>query len=381
MQSTLPLSARTPALQVLRLIMKTVLLNQADLQPVTPPAAPRVGAQRVLPPYLAEMGYEIKYHLARVEPWLRNGWKIVARRPEFYPPGSVVEAPQFLAACDAIMDQHAVFGAGAGIFAANDDNHPARLEVTPGMDAESIEVSLKLNGLQKLTREAVAEIRLRQQFLYWLDYEGRPLTDYDRNLFAFSETCVAEVDLRRAEGLRPSYLPAAFESPPEPTAPHVGVQIRAVKQLSVGRNSDPAWMAAAAAEIGAQLGLPVLVYGHPDGCVIPEGLNASWRPAQGGQGHLARELGYLKSCRLMLGPDSGWTDLMAWLGIPVLLEKLEYSTAFEDLRGSFQPRIALVDHAAPLGPQVDALMASAFCLPTSDPAKAAQAKAMFPWGY
>jgi len=42
-----------------------------------------------------------------------------------------------------------------------------------------------------------------------------------------------------------------------------------MKQLERKRNSDPEWMAATAQAIGAHLGLPVIAYGHPDGCVIP----------------------------------------------------------------------------------------------------------------
>ncbi len=240
---------------------------------------------------------------------------------------------------------------------------------------------MKLSGLNKINREANAEIRLRQLFLDWLDYDGRPLTDYDRNIFAFSETCVAETDIRRAESLRPSYLPTAFEAPPERMVPHVGLQIRAVKQLVVTRNSDPAWMCATAAAVGAHLGLPVIAYGRPEGCTIPVGMQTTWREAEGGRGHLARELGYLRSCRVMLGPDSGWTDLMAWLGVPVLLEKLNYPYAFEELRDSFQPRITLVDRLAPIEPQVDALLNSTHCLPTTDPRKGGLSKSLFPWDY
>jgi len=376
-----PLSAnlRTPAQQVIRMILKTVLLNKEDPEVGPSPAEPRIGVRRVLPPYLGEMGYEVKYHLARVEPWLRNGWKILARRPDFYPPGTVVDAPEFFEALDQILDEHVIVGAGAGIFAP--PSPLADLDIIPRLEGQTIEVQLRLTDLNKITREAITEIRLRRLFLDWLDYDGRPLTDYDRNIFAFSETCVAETDIRRSEGLRPSYLPPAFETPPEPIGPHVGFQIRAVKHLSRHRNSDPDWMCATAAAIGAHLGLPVIAYGRPDGCIIPEGIQTTWREADGGQGHLARELGYLKSCRLMLGPDSGWSDLMAWLGIPVLLEMLGFPMAFEELRDSFQPRIAVVDRDAPLEPQIDALLACDHCLPFEDPRKGGMFKAMFPWEY
>jgi hypothetical protein len=379
-QSALPASIRTPARQVIRLVVKTALLNQADPEPTPSPAMPRIGIKRVLPPYLGEMGYEVKYHLARVEPWLRNGWKILARRPDFYPAGAVVEAPAFFEAVEAILAEHVVVGAGAGIYAP----HPEAggVDISPSLDSQgAIEVRLRLADTNRITHEALAEIKLRQLFLDWLDYEGRPLTDYDRNIFAFTETCVAETDIRRAEALRPSYRPPAFETPPEPMAPHVGFQVRAVKMLDRQRNSDADWMAATAEAIGAHLGLPVIAYGHPDGCIIPEGVRTTWRVEDEGRGHLARELGYLKTCRLMLGPDSGWTDLMAWLGVPVLLEMLRTPVAFEDLRDSFQPRIALVDRAAPLAPQIDALLAADHALPNIDPRKGGLAKALFPWDY
>ena len=211
--------------------------------------------------------------------------------------------------------------------------------------------------MARTQREAMAEIQLRQLFLEWLDYDGRPLTDYDRNVPRVQRDCVAETYIRRVGIASPSYLPAAFVNPPEPMPAHVGLQIRAFKgPIARDRNSDPEWMCETAKAIGAYLNLPVIAYGHPGGCIIPSDMHTTWREAEGGRGHLARELGYLKSCRIMLGPDSGWSDLMAWLGVPVLLEKLPNPIVFESLRDSFQPRIALADRTAPLGPQIDALL-------------------------
>lgn len=379
MKAPLPASLRTPAQQVIRMVLKTVLLNQEDPELTPSPPEPKIGVRRVLPPYLGEMGYEVKYHLGRVEPWLRNGWKIMARRPEFYPEGTAIHHPEFFAELDKILDEHLIFGAGAGIYAPPPDLAP--LDIIPTLANGNVEVLLRLGDMAKITREAVAEIRLRKLFLEWLDHQGRPLNEYDRKIFAFTETCIAESYLRRSEGLKPTYLPPAFEAPPEPMAPHVGVQIRAVKHLSRERNSNPDWMSETARAIGDHLGLPVLVYGRPDGCVIPDGFETTWREADGGQGHLARELGYLRSCRLMLAPDSGWTDLMAWLGVPVLLEMLRMPLAFEELRDTFQPRIAMIERDQPLGPQIDAILATDFALPMEDPRKGGDFKAIFPWDY
>ena len=380
MQRTLPLTSRTPIEQLFRLILKTAFLNNADPDLTPSPAMPRIGVKRVLPPYLGEMGYEVKYHLARVEPWLRNGWKILARRPEFYPPGTTIEAPEFFKACDKILTEQVIVAAGAGIYAPATEL--PKLKIETRAQGDGLAVNLEIADLARSQREAIAEIQLRQLFLDWLDYDGRPLTDYDRNVLAFSETCVAETDIRRSEALRPSYLPEAFENPPEPAPAHIGVQIRAFKGvIARNRNSDPEWMCQTANAIGAHTGLPVIAYGHPGGCFIPSNMRATWREEEGGRGHLARELGYLKSCRLMLAPDSGWTDLMAWLGVPSLLEMLPNPIVYEELRDSFQPRIALIDRSAPLGPQIDALLAGPPCLPATDPRKGGISKALFPWDY
>jgi hypothetical protein len=366
--------------QLFRLILKTAFLNNADPELAPSPPMPRIGVKRVLPPYLGEMGYEVKYHLARVEPWLRNGWKILARRPEFYPPGTAIEAPDFFKACDKILTEQIIVSAGAGIYAPSVEL--PRLKIETRAEGEGLSVTIEIAEIARSQREAIAEIQLRQLFLHWLDYEGRPLTDYDRNVFAFSETCVAESDIRRSEALRPSYLPAAFENPPEPAPAHIGVQIRAFKGvIAKDRNSDPAWMCETVKAIGAYTGLPVIAYGHPGGCFIPSNMRTTWRESEGGRGHLARELGYLKSCRLMLAPDSGWTDLMAWLGVPSLLEMLPNPIVYEALRDSFQPRLALIDRSVPLGPQIDALLASSHCLPATDPRKGGISKALFPWDY
>jgi hypothetical protein len=376
----LPLSLRTPVEEAFRLVIKTSMFNALDPEPTPSPQEPRIGVKRVLPPYLGEMGYEIKFHLARVEPWLRNGWKILTRRPDFYPPGTVVDAPEFFGAVDQIMADHILMGAGAGLYAP--DTGLAEMNIQQAFDGEQMQLRLSMANVRKLHRQAASEILLRRLFMDWLDYDGRPVTDYDRNIFSFTETCVAETYLRRAESLRPSYRPHAFEHPLEARPPHVGVQSRAVRNLVVQhRNSDPDWMVATAKAIGAHLDLPVLAYGHPGGCIIPDSLDSSWDQARGADQHLARELGYLKSCRLMLAPDSGWCDLMSWLGIPVLLELIHNPIAFEGLRDTFQPRIVLVDRNAELGPQIDALLTGPSRLPFVDPRKSGVAKFTFPWDY
>jgi hypothetical protein len=376
----LPLSpgVRAPVEHLFRSILKSALLSGADPQPVASPAEPKIGVRRVLPPYLGEMGYEVRLHLARVEPWLRNGWKIVARRPEFYPPGTAITAPEYLKACDAILATHKAIGSFGSIYIGPYEH--GVIDLKPQFKETFGEVVLSLSDIDKVFHQALAEIELRQLFLEWLDHDGRPLTEFDRDILSFQNGSQGVVEYRLAESLRPSYRPAAFETPIEPMAPHVGFQVRRVSNGFVQqRNSDVGWMSATARAVGEHLGLPVVAYGHQDGCTIPNGFTTTWDEGRGAEGHLARELGYLKSCRVMLAPDSGWTDLMAWLGVPVLLEMLVMANVFDGLRDTFQPRIALVDREQPLGPQVDDLLAADFSLPGHDHRKTGLAKASFPW--
>ena len=376
----LPLSPgiRAPVEHLFRSVLKSALLSEIDPPLVPSPAEPKIGVRRVLPPYLGEMGYEVRMHLARVEPWLRNGWKIVARRPEFYPPGTAIASPEFFRACDAIMAVHKAVGSFGSIYIGPYEH--GGVGVKNHFAGATGEITISLSDIDKVFHQALAEIELRQLFMEWLDHDGRPLTDYDKEILSFQNGSKGVTEYRLAESLRPSYRPAAFETPAEPMAPHVGFQVRKITNGFVQqRNSDLDWMSATAKAVGEHLGLPVVAYGHQDGCVIPEGFRITWDDARGADGHLARELGYLKSCRVMLAPDSGWTDLMAWLGVPVLLEMLVMANVFDGLRDTFQPRIALVDREAPLGQQVDDLLAADFSLPGHDHRKTGLAKASFPW--
>jgi len=376
----IPLSPglRAPVEQIFRTVLKSALLNNSNPTFAPSPPEPKIGVRRVLPPYLGEMGYEVRLHLARVEPWLRNGWKILARRPEFYPPGTAIHSAEFFKACDTILASYKAVGSFGSIYIGPYEF--GEIDLKPQFKEAFGQISLSLTDIDKVFRQAIVEIELRSLFMEWLDHEGRPLTDWDRDALSFQNGTMGNTEYRLAESLRPSYLPAAYETPIEPIEPHVGFQVRNVANAYYQpRNSDLDWMGETAKAIGAHLGLPVIAYGHQDGCLIPEGFTTTWDDTRGTEGHLARELGYLKSCRVMLAPDSGWTDLMAWLGVPVLLEMLAVSTVFEGLRDTFEPRIALVDRAAPLGPQVDAILAATHSLPATDERKQGTAKAMFPW--
>lgn len=373
---------RAPVEHVYRSVLKHHFLNKnppPDDRPANEerPEVPKIGRRMVLPPYLGEMGLEIRFHLARIEPWLRNGWRIVARHPELYPPGSTVPAPEYFARCDEILKKLGIVPSFAGIHIPPMEFGQVSIDQT--ISGGRGNVGLKLSDVAKVASQALAEIELRKLFLEWFDYKGRPLTDYDRDTLGFSPTAVGTLEYRLASALRPSYLPAPFLDPPEPMRPHVGVQMRAVKShIPQPRNSNPAYMIRTAQAIGEHLGLPVLAYGHPEGCHIPEELDRTWGKGPP-ESHFARELGFLASCKLMLAPDSGWADLMAWLGVPTLLERLVVPTAYESLRHAFAPRLAVIDRDARLAPQIDALLSAEMSLPALAPDDLEAAKRFFPW--
>jgi hypothetical protein len=367
---------RAPAEQLYRAVIKLFFLNQEAANDAPLPAG-RLGCERLLPPYFGEMGFEIRYHLAQVEPWLRHGWKIVTRRPAFYPEGSAIAAPDFFAAADQIL-------ANYGVVSSHGALHIPPLEsgdigIEHRFDGKTGTITVHLSEIRKVTTQSLAEIAIRKLFLEWFHADSRKLLDFDRFQLSFLGSAIGNWEYRIGVAVPPSYLPPSFVTPPEAIAPHVGVQMRnVINIMRQDRNSDPEWMLGKAQEIAAHLGLDLLVYGHPGGCIIPAGHRTSWDAARP-DGHMARELGYLKSCRIMLAPNSGWADLMAWLQIPALLEGSGVPGTFEPLRDCFKPRLAVLDHDMPAGPQADALIAARGCVLPDEGAPPLINPRLFPW--
>jgi len=367
---------RAPAEQLYRAVIKNFFLNQEPANDAPLPAG-RLNGERVLPPYFGEMGFEIRYHLAQVEPWLRHGWKIVTRRPAFYPEGSTVAAPEFFAAADKMLADYGVVGSHGGLHVP--PKEVGDIGIDHRFDQKTGSITVNLSEIRKVTAQSMAEIAIRKLFLEWFHADSRRLLDFDRLQLSFLGSALGTMEYRCGIAVPPSFLPPSFVTPPEPIAPHVGVQMRnVVNIMRQDRNSDPGWMLGRAREIAAHLGLDLLVYGHPGGCIIPEGHRTSWDAARP-DGHMARELGYLKSCRIMLAPNSGWADLMAWLQIPALLEGAGKPETFEPLRDCFKPRLAVLDRAAPAGPQADALIAARGCVLPDEGAPPLINPRLFPW--
>ncbi len=319
----------------------------------------QLGARKVLPPYLGEMGVEIRFFLAAVEPWLRNGWRIPARRPALYPAGCAFSDPALFAEIDALLRETgarpwvATTSFVEGVAGGSGD-------ATHTFDGTTLHAQVTNNNrddLLRLHRTARLKRGIRRIFARHYLHQPRPLTLWDNILTTPFDNDPAMYGLGVVP-LAPSWRPAAFLAPRVNPSPHVGVQLRALGYDH--RNSDVPRVMAAAETAAAHLGLPLLVYGHPNGTVRPDThvCTASLAPGD----LLEYELSLLSQCRVMFAPDSGWCDLMCWLQVPTILEQQLVPFSYAPM-SVFQPRVALLNNEQPIGRQIDTLLASAICLP------------------
>lgn len=338
----------------------------------TPTAEPPYVASnshpKILPPFGGEMGTEIRSFLGRVEPWLRNGWQVMARRPEFYPPGTAFADPAYFARESALLQRYGCVRICYGYHFP--EGSQQKLNIEP---SGAIEVELK--GIQKKLQLALGEVRdlalgamfekeLRQLFAPYLLRPDRPPSVWDPTLLSvinfFDYTTFSDV----TDVIVPSYKPQAFVEPTHTWPAHIGVQLRARKQVDPQRDSQPDRILALANQVSRQFQLPILIYGHPDGTYLPPGY--SHTADQGIPGLLTRELGYLRSCQIMFAPDSGWAELMAWLQVPTLLEGMSGSHTFHWLK-PFAPRMDLIQANQDILTLVERVQTLPECLPAPNP--------------
>ncbi|MGE5475139.1 MAG: hypothetical protein ACM3Q1_00650, partial [Bacteroidales bacterium] len=110
------------------------------------------------------------------------------------------------------------------------------------------------------------------------------------------------------------------------------------------RNSDPVRMGHLAALASRLLNLPVLVYGKPSDQPLGN-YPRTFELLPAGTPQMNAEMVFLHACKLMISPDSGWADLMGWLRVPTLLERVQFPWGFEALR-PFGARMALASDDA-----------------------------------
>lgn len=304
-----------------------------------PPLAPHPLATqgaRVLPPFLGEMGLEIRGFLGMVEPWLRAGWKIPAKRPCFYPTQAAFADPEYFARIDLIKRDYGLSEMVGRLAAPYTPNQSLDINVSNSRTQAAF--SIKTAGVRELENCGRAERELRRAFLQRYGHAAQVTSFWDFQSLSLYGMDDALLHTSRW-AIPPSYRPNAFGTPPTEAYPHVGLQVRAVPG-NPERDSDPLRMRRLAESVAALLGVPVLVYGNGRGTRRVEGhvhIADLWDETRD---TLQQELGWLATCRLMVSPDSGWTDLMAWLRIPTLLELQHFAWGFEGLR-PFRPRIAL----------------------------------------
>jgi hypothetical protein len=295
----------------------------------------------LLPAYPGEMGVEIRHFLGRVEPWLKAGWRILARRPEFYPEGSAVSDPSFFALEDRLF---AAYGANR-LAVGPHIRHPERGQLSFARR--------RLAGRKALRLQAEWRKLIRRRMRLT---ESRPFTRWDVDLTRVSTEFSSPMPWVWSDVVPPNYLPPAFVDARSPYSyeDHVGVQLRSLFTSREPRNSSVDEVLRDAADICEHLALPLLVYGHPHGSFLPDGLvNTS---SLGDARLLRRELGYLRSCKVMLAPNSGWADLMCWLRVPTLLENRGNVEVFRPM-APFAPRLVVRSRGEAAGSQAEALLA------------------------
>jgi len=244
--------------------------------------------QWVLPPYPGEMGHEIRAFIGCVEPYLRAGWKILAKRPALYPPGT------------AIFDE-SYFANERRLFQEYDVMRWSHLVL---LDSKNPVTHVQFRR------------KWRRLFAPYLLSPTRPLTAWDAILFSTRSVYNPVIDF--VSIVPASYLPTDYIATPVSREGHIGLQMRQMKTAHV-RNSDVKFMLGAAQELAGKMNLPLLIYGHPEGSHLPPEYACTAEIP--GTDLLSTELHLLRSCKVMLAPDSGWTDLMGWLKIPTLVEK------------------------------------------------------------
>lgn len=317
---------------------------------------------KILPPFLGEMGFEIRHFLGSVENWLKRGWKILAKRPDLYPSGTAIYDESFFTALKHILNKYIPYGVislGFGYYI------PPQNQIRMGghLDSDLAPMHTLTADIEALTIAKNLEKELRSLFApFLLENKERPLTVWDQKLLSCTNSVNTtnewtSFDRYVRYSIPTSYKPYYFENPAHTVGKHIGVQLRNIVQKKyepVQRNSDVEQSLSYCEELSKYYKLPIIIYGHPNGTYQPDGYEKTSDNIPVNK-LLEKELSYLRSCKLMLAPNSGWCDLMAWLQVPTLIENnvtFDYFSLLED----FSPVIGLIDPSLPITQQADSLL-------------------------
>lgn len=304
----------------------------------------------ILHPFLGEMGLEVRGFLGQIEPWLRSGWLIPAKRPALHPEGTAFDDPEYFARLNEIKAEYGL----SEMVGRVDRKATMPLSLAHGRIDDRYHLNLSAELDRDLVPVLSARRDLRRAFLDRYGHDRLIPTPWHTRLSSQSH---ADDELYMAArwATVPSYRPHLFVNPPFEFQAHIGVQLRNVPG-NPGRNSDPVRMGRLADAVAAILGLPVLVYGKATDDTLPGRSRTLDLLESHPIPQLNAELVMLSRCALMISPDSGWADLMGWLRVPTLLERLQYPWGFEALR-PFRPRLLLAEEGPGLADQIAAVRA------------------------
>jgi hypothetical protein len=332
----------------------------ADAPEFPLPRHPFADEFAILPPYLGEFGFEVRVFLGAIEPWLRNGWTIPARRPELYPPGTAIADPEFFAYIDRLKEK---FGGTEVLFSLAFGGSAApwssmKLETKGSTTALSIE-QLDNPFYQKL---AMLERSIRHAVKARYFHPLRLQTPWDYPLTSVHVPWAPALAFP-LNSLVPTYRPAAFGADNTSISPHVGVQIRHIP-AKPERNTNVEKILPLVRTAAKHLGLPIVCYGHPNGTRAIPGIPSTFELA-GDMSLLEFELNALAKCRLLFAPETGIANLAGWLQVPTFIESQQLGYEYESLR-PFNPRIDILDYATGIEVQVDKLLADKVRVPSPE---------------
>lgn len=286
-----------------------------------------LNGERILPPFLGELGYEIRHFVALVEPWLRSGWKLLSKRPELYPVGTTLSPKDLFDQIGALKSKYN----GQEVHSAICVEFQRR-------------GSIPMQEYANLQRKF--EFELRGLLRPYVDRPGRPLTHFDISLTSASQG-INEFFLSSYHGLRPSYKPELFTQGNSECPKHIGVQFRKLTVKDEHRNSEWQKIFPELKKLACETELELLVYGEPLGCEFPPGCTPATKFHPAGASGLGGDLACLQKCSVMFSPDSGWTDLMAWLQVPSIVMKLHTNYTYLSAI-PFSPIIEVYESELPL---------------------------------
>lgn len=345
-------------ISVYNLINKIIVETRYGNSKLNFPAQIKSDSSPILPPFMGEMGLEIMGFLPTIEPWLRNGWKIYARRPEFYPPDCAIYDEGLFEKIDKLMVDYHHYPLGNGTIIKG-----PRVPKNANFNLQG----KKCNFLMKYNQEWQETMPTNVQFHRDLNdllasyvlSPTRPYSFWDREIVAPQDDLIQYCfyGLNSASrALLPSYKPANFVNGGDVYPQHIGVQLRSYHR-KINRNSNINLVLNFANQAAQLLGLPILLYGPVNGTHHPDNYQHSYEEAKA---HslplLAWELRALRTCSLMFSPDSGWADVMAWLQIPSLVEDPIQNFHLLERLNVYQPTMRILDSHQPIKDQILSLL-------------------------